>query len=451
VSRKIQVCVGLFAIALVVFRASPRGQLYDSRYTLLVAHRIVADGALALDPFVEALGGVDGSGRPHDYRLVRTGQQVHWFYPPGTPLLAAPFVALADAAGAGPVDPSGRYDRDAERRMQRWLAAAAMAAAGVLLFLTARQRLPERPSLAVAGAALFATPIWSTASRSLWSQTFALLLLSGAVLLLVRGGSARRGGGDTEDAADGAGDDAPLHPVLLGTLLAWAWLCRPTAALAAVGVVAWAAVARRDALLPLAATGALWGALFLAFFQGAYGSVLPPYYSPASHAFGPMPVALAGNWISPARGLLVYSPVVLVPAVWVLARWRRLPDRPLAALAGGVIAAHWLLVSSHAPWWGGYGYGPRLMAETVPWIVVGATLGWAAWRADPPPEGARRNLARGVAVALLAWSVLLHGIGAVSRAAADWNHRQSRPDFPAQLWHLDDAPFLAPWNDGRAS
>jgi len=229
VSRKIQVCVGLFAIALVVFRASPRGQLYDSRYTLLVAHRIVADGALALDPFVEALGGVDGSGRPHDYRLVRTGQQVHWFYPPGTPLLAAPFVALADAAGAGPVDPSGRYDRDAERRMQRWLAAAAMAAAGVLLFLTARQRLPERPSLAVAGAALFATPIWSTASRSLWSQTFALLLLSGAVLLLVRGGSARRGGGDTEDAADGAGDDAPLHPVLLGTLLAWAWLCRPTA------------------------------------------------------------------------------------------------------------------------------------------------------------------------------------------------------------------------------
>lgn len=422
--------VGLFLIALVVFRASPRGQLYDSRFTLLVAHRIVTSGQLALDPFVDELGGVDDTGRPRDYRLVAAGGRIHWLYPPGTPLLTAPLVGVADAFGLGPVDAAGRYDRDAERRGQRWLAALAMATAGIVFFGIALAVLPPRRAAIVAAAGLFASPVFSTASRSLWSQTLALLLVGAALWLLVRG---LRSG-------------TSIRPIALASALAWAWLCRPTAAVPALLVTIFVAWQRRDALRPLLATGAIWLGAFAVFFRVVYGSWLPPYYQLGTHAFEPIPEALLGNWISPARGLLVYCPVVAVIALLAGARRQTLPERPLAALAAGGVILHWLLVSFHAPWWGGYGYGPRLMTDTVPWLVVLGALAWAA-----PPVRAPRHPRLGTAAAatLLAISVLMNGIGAISRAAADWNHHQAEPDFSERLWRVGDAPFLAPLREPR--
>ncbi len=424
-SRTGWICLGLFLFAMLVFRASPRGQLYDSSYALLVSHQLITRADPSLDDHVETLGGLDGNGRPHDYRIVASGGRYHWFYPPGTPLLAAPFVAAADALGVGPVDLYGHYDRRGERRLQRSLAAAAMALAGVLFFLTARELLPTAASVVVAIAGLFASPVWSTTSRSLWSQTPALLLVTLAVWLLVRG---RRAG-------------ASIHPWLVASLLAWAWLCRPTSAIPALAIVVWAACVRRDALIPLVLGGLAWLGVFFIGFEGVYGSWLPPYFQLGSHAFTVMPEALLGNWISPARGLLVYCPILLIVSFW-LVRWRRhLADRPLALLAIAVIALHWLLISSHAPWWGGYGYGPRLMADVVPWLVLLGTLGWAARRCDDRP---RSRIAIAGATALLAASIGLNGIGAISRSATEWNDHQSEPDFEARLWHFDDAPFLAP-------
>jgi hypothetical protein len=431
VSRTGLVIVALFVVALGVFRASPRGQLYDSRYTLLVAHRLLTTGDPALDPFVDQLGGVDATGAPRDYRLVETGDHVHWLYPLGTPLLAAPFVAAARPFGISVVDEHGRFDRSTERRMQRWLAAGAMALAGVLFYATARAWLAVRPSALIALAALFASPVWSTTSRSLWSQTAALLLASGAACLIVTG----------------VGRGASIRPVAIATLLAWACSCRPTAVIPAALVTVWVAVRRPAEWPKLAATGAAWAALFAAGSTFVYGSVLPPYFRLSTHAFRVMPEALIGNWLSPARGLLVYCPVLALVGMRLVRRWRGLPDRSLAVLALGVVALHWVVISSHAPWWGGYGYGPRLMADTVPWLVVLATLAFAA----PAPEARRGPAARAprAAAALTAALVVvgagLHGVGAIARSAADWNHHQAEPDFADRLWRWDDAPFLAPF------
>jgi hypothetical protein len=437
VSRTGWIGLVLFLFAMLVFRASPRGQIYDSSYALLVSHQLIHHADPSLDVWVGTLGGVDGNGRPHDYRIVSSGGRYHWFYPPGTPLLAAPFVAAASAIGAGPVDRDGHYDRRGERRLQRTLAAFAMALTGVLFFLTARELLPLEANVglavAVAVAGLFASPVWSTASRSLWSQTPALLLVTTAILLIVRG---RRAG-------------TSIHPWLIASLLAWAWLCRPTAALSAISIVVWAACVRRDALVPLMAGGFGWLAIFFVGFRGAYGSWLPPYFQLGNHAFGVIPEALLGNLVSPARGLLVYCPILLV-VIFNLVRGRRLlPDRPLAVLALAVIALHWLLVSSHAPWWGGYGYGPRLMTDVVPWLVLLGAIGLAA-RLRDSTRPSRFGVAS--AMLLLALSIALNGIGAISRAATEWNDHQSEPDFEERLWRFDDAPFLAPLlasNDGR--
>jgi hypothetical protein len=79
-----------------------------------------------------------------------------------------------------------------------------------------------------------------------------------------------------------------------------------------------------------------------------------------------------------------------------------------------VVGLHWLLVSSHAPWWGGYGYGARLMTEVVPWLVLLGTLGWAA---VPETERPRRRIGAALAAALVGVGIVLNGIGAISRSA----------------------------------
>jgi hypothetical protein len=86
------------------------------------------------------------------------------------------------------------------------------------------------------------------------------------------------------------------------------------------------------------------------------------------------------------------------------------------------------------------------MTDVVPWLVLLAMLGLAARRAPDAPAGGPLGLSpslRAACIALLAVSVLAHGVGAISRAAADWNHGQDEPDFAARLWDWSDAQGLA--------
>ena len=434
-NRTVWLCLALFFLSLIVFRVSPRGQIYDSQLGVLTSYQWITTGEPALDPFLDQLGGLNRAGRPANYRLVEAETGYRLFYPPGTPMLIAPFVGLAALAGWGPVDEQGRYDEGSERTLQRWLAALAMSLTGVLFFLMARLWLPERSSLLLVLAALLGSPVWSTASRSLWPQTLTLALLGGAAFLLMRGQR----------------EKTSLQPILLASLLSWATFCRPTASIAALCVVLWATLYRREAVVPLVVTGAIWLGIFLGIFQFVYGSWLPPYYDLETHVFGFfMPVALAGNLISPARGVLIYSPILLAVLFWLVRFRKSLPDPSLAGLAAAILFFHWLLISTHAPWWAGYSYGPRLFTETVPWWVMLGILGYSARRSA---RGEWAPWARATVLGLLGISVLMNGVGAISKSAAKWNDNSYQPRFEERLWSLPDAPFLAPFfgPDRRAS
>jgi len=113
------------------------------------------------------------------------------------------------------------------------------------------------------------------------------------------------------------------------------------------------------------------------------GGVFSAYYGPAMldfpHDFGRR---LYGLLLSPSRGLVVYSLVVLVPLFLTIRYWKVLPDRRLAILALAIIAMHLILVSSWYCWWGGISYGPRLLLELVPWLVLMAILSFSSFVQD---------------------------------------------------------------------
>lgn len=76
----------------------------------------------------------------------------------------------------------------------------------------------------------------------------------------------------------------------------------------------------------------------------------------------PHPSALWGLIMGQYRGLLFYLPL-LVPVVWVAIQnkvWKGIQRSD--AYLWGFVGIHFLLISTHAIWWGGWSYGPRHLA-----------------------------------------------------------------------------------------
>ena len=171
---------------------------------------------------------------------------------------------------------------------------------------------------------------------------------------------------------------------------------------------------------------------------------MPPYYADGLLSRFRFPASsLAGELVSPARGLLVFSPIVVLAVVGVMINRRRRALDGLSVALIAVIAAHWLVVSGAYDWWGGYSYGPRYMSDMLPFLVVLA-LPAVSWLAQKEPGPVRTAASSGTA-ALVAASVLFNLGGAWSDRAIEWNSDQ--PLTTHRLWSWSDPQFLRglPW------
>src|SRR5262249_27765673 len=179
-------------------------------------------------------------------------------------------------------------------RLHSWveavIASAIVAATTVVMFDIARADLTTGGALLVALIFAYATSAWSTASRSLWQHGASMLALALALRWQAAG---RRSG-------------------LAGASLAGAYAIRPSNAIPLAAGPVWARFdprARLGAFL-LGAGGVAM--VFAAASRLIYGAWLPPYYQPAFFGTNQFfAEALAGQLVSPARGLFVYSPVLL--------------------------------------------------------------------------------------------------------------------------------------------
>jgi hypothetical protein len=357
---------------------------------------------------------------------------LYYYFPPGSSLLSLPFVAVFEATGLSTMKPDGGYSRRGEKRMDRRVAAIVAAAYVVIVYLTARLLLSGRASLLIALAVALGTPVWSSASRALWSHTWDLVLLGLVVhhLLAFETGRAR------------------LRPVALGTLLAWSYFTRPTSSIALAVIGLWVVGRARHALPLFATTLAVWLGLFVAYSWHHFGRILPHYYSAGRLGLDHLAEALAGNLVSPSRGLLVYVAMLLWVIFLLVRRARFLSPRPLVLASLAVVTLHWVAISGYPHWWGGHSYGPRLMTDTLPWWVFLGVCGLRARQharcaeAQPGAAGGRLEVAMGIVLVVL--SVAANAPGALSRRSWDWNVLPYDVDrHPSHLWDWTDPQFLA--------
>lgn len=312
-------------------------------------------------------------------------------------------------------------------------AALLVAASASFVYLTALEFLTPRRALLVAAAYAFGSCAWAVASQSLWQQTPEMFFLSLGLLFLLR--------------KPGTG----MHALYGGLALSAAAACRPTAALIAVLAGASLLIHDRRAFglfvlgaIPFSLAALAWNWYYfgspLDFGQLAAGERVAQFKTGSPAVWQtPLWVGAAGLLVSPARGLLIYSPFLIAAfaggvLAWTDSRYRALRWLTLAVPALWVPAFLWF------DWWGGWAYGYRPIMDSLPMLVMLCV---------PSLEWILARLAMKVAFSLaLAWSVFVQALGAAAYSPWGWNMKvvdatgaRANVDLPAhqqRLWSFRD-------------
>ena len=370
------------------------------------------------------------------YQLELVNGHLLYHLPPGSSVLSVPYVGLMKAFGISPTNPDGTYNLSGEIKIEFTLAAILMAALATVFYYTARLVLPRSWSGVVSLGGALGTQVISTASRALWSDTWGIVLLGIALWMLLAQEIGKR----------------RLNPILFASFVGWLYFIRPTYAVHILAITVYVFIFYRQLFIKYALTGAVWFIAFIAFSMHYHGRLLPSYYQPSRLNFNIFWTALAGNLISPARGLLVYVPVLFFVVYLLVRYWKDVKPQRLVLLTLVVAVLHLIAISGFGHWWGGHGFGPRFSTGLVPWFVLIGILGLRAMLTRRERERSSTSTSRAGRGQLIAGSVLLlvsvsiNWRGAYSPRTWLWNAQPMGIDgHPERLWDWREPQFLAGW------
>ena len=406
--QRISLAAALLFVVALALTANVRYTGSDPRGSLLLSEAMLTSGTLKLDQFGEELL------QDYGYVVHRKDDHYYYFFPIGSSLVAMPVVAAARVLGVDVRDSEGKLQ---EITVALWAA----------LFLFISIRLANR-FVGFNHAVLVSLVFWtgsslaSTGGTALWSHNFASLFALIAIFLAIDGARKER-----------------FYTLGIALSLFFAYLCRPTLALLSPFLLLFLLTCDRRAALKSAGLLAVCLAGFVAVSWLEFRQWLPDYYIPGRLQGGDFVTALAGNTISPARGVLVYSPFLVV----LLLRWfygsTNIPlKRSWLLLALAWPLTHLVVVSRFPHWWGGHAYGPRFMMDVMPGLFL---LGVHLWPADST-RGKERPLKIALWVSAL-FAVYVNAYqGLYNKYTARWNGSPSVNFYPHYLFDWRYPQFL---------
>jgi hypothetical protein len=422
---------------------SPIATSFDSRWTVFIAESLWNHHNTKLDEYADTLGReamyslecIDAKG------TVVAGPQEHcdghWYsgYPIGGPVLTTPLIVAAVEVVKllRPISSHFHSSQPAIAGFLRadWnlahpiieeeVASFLLAVSTVILYFIARRFLPVKRAVLLSLLFAVGTSAYSTAGRALWQHTPSLLLLTIIIFLLL------------------GAEEHPAWAAWAGLPVALTFTVRPTDSLFVVIFTAYVAVRHSRYLLRYLLAALPVAAIWIGYNFSIYHELFSPYYH--THLDGLYPsnwsklkVGLAGNLVSPSRGLFVFTPVFLF-ALWSMIRGKW--TAPLSRWLFAIVILHWVAVSAYiADWWGGHSYGPRFFTDMTPIFVLFLIPYFENWE----------RLARPLRIAFVALaiaSVAIHLRGGWSGAVYRWNVDPVNIDErPARAWDWSDPQFL---------
>ncbi len=306
-------------------------------------------------------------------------------------------------------------------RLEKMTAAAVAASAVAFFYLTALCLAPARASWVASAVLALNSGMFSTVGMALWQHGGIILWTAVAVFIefLGMGKPTRKG--------------TVMQGVCCGMLVS----CRLTSATVLIPFGLWVLLRNPKRTILLGVVAVLTFFPWAWFYQSTYGSPFGPSMSFLSQKLwsNDMQGPLLGVLFSPARGLLVYQPwIVLVPLLLVfgtrsIPSVRRVPPG-WKMFCSSAILIHILLIAAWGCWWGGWCWGSRLVVDVVPLFALLCVV---------PIDGLLNTRYGWVVLLSLSLTSLAIHLPGVYGDPSIWNRKAC---FPGDLWSWRHAPFL---------
>ena len=411
-------------LALIALNANGREIAgYDSQPTKYAARELAVRGTLLLDRVIERIPGL--ADRPAFGRTV--DGHVRSSYPVLPSIIAAGPAWLLGRSGVldleGPLAPTV---------IAKLTASLLVALAIACAFLIASQRTSTGIAAVVAIAFGLGTNVW-LAGQTLGGHETVAFGLTAALVFLASPGPVVGGG------------QAWIAVLMLAVAGAARAQVAPAVAILALSLVVRSRFRQWLPLSVLAVASGLVIAANVSWFGHPLGAVpqlesLHAAVHATSGTFSAPWNGALGLLFSPSRGLVIFSPIVLVCLAGLWPAFREGWRGPLIwCLAAAVV--EFALYACYTVWWGGHTYGPRYVLDALPPLIPIAAAGASAL--------ARSRPGRVLAVVALCWSVLIAATGAFSYPAERWNTDPAEVDtHHERLWDWRDTQFVRCWKAG---
>lgn len=398
----------------------------DTKWSVYTSMSIIHDGNTNLDEYWSGDTGIYKALSGRDHAIEEVAGHYYSAFPIGTPVLTLPIIAVYDQAysllGKGDFNASikDRFPLDVERLC----ASIIVALTSILIYQICNLQLREKKySLLIVFIFAFCTSAWSTASRVLWQHGPSMLMLTIALYLIL------------------LAERRPRFIQFVAIPLAFSYVVRPTNSISILFITAYVIIYHRKYFLRYFLWAAFVGVPFLLFNFLVYGSLLPVYYRPDRIGDGSLFLeALAGNLISPARGLFIFTPVLLLSILGVFVKFKSKTVQKIDYFLIAIIVAHWLSISSFPHWWGGWSYGPRFFTDMLPFFIYFLI---PVFKELPKLQWKLKVASSAMIGLLVIFSFFVHSQGAMEEKAMAWNETPADVDKrPARLWDWGDLQFL---------
>jgi len=387
-------------VAFLVYNANLR--LIDSEDSLPARYLPLAiwrTGTLYLDTFEWEMN----TGRPKGYWTIRLRGHSISSYPIVTPVLVTPLYGPA-AYYLARTEWDPRKSMFISAAMEKLCASLIAVASVVVMYLVLAGMVSARSALLLTTAYAFGTNTWVTSSQAMWQHGLSELLL--AIVLYAAPRSEQRA----------------RWAAVAGICCALMAANRPADGLMALAVSAW--FLRPATWRPFLTAAAPVAIATVAFNVGVYGKLSGGYGYLLSHAFPAQHATLEGMvglLVSPAKGLMVFSPFFIILLAASPRRFRQGGQRRLAILLTLGVALELLLYGRSV--WNSYSFGPRYLSGSLPAMI---------WLIAPVVDAMKRPL-RLALIGTIAFAIGMQTVGAFYYPSSGTEILYRRE--PWTLWH----------------
>ncbi len=406
----------IFVITVAVYVLSPVRISYDSAYALPLALSILRDGDMRLDEYAARI-------EPGDYRIFEANGHLYSGQTFGSSLAALPFVAAADLFyRVQSIDLEAHLISAPALELERLISSIFLASALVIFFRAARVlKLARTTALLLVLMIAFGTAVWSVFSRSFWTHSPAMLVLSVILLILLRA------------------PEKPARVAWLAPLFVYLYFTRPNLILIGAVIAVYVWLEYRAYFVRFMVFGVIAALPVFALNWVEFGRLTSPYYSQFAFTDQPVQAAFA-QFISPNRGLFVYSPFLAFFIVGVIHKLRRKQFTHLDAAILIAMLGTTAVYSVWQAWHSGHSYGNRFMADLLPFFFYWLVYFYAALKRMRAPVQTLVSLAFVISAGI---GVAINGIGAAYWEGWKWNNYPVDVNQALErVWDWDDPAFL---------